>query len=241
MKTAPICIALAALAVTAACSSTPDPEQQINTTTPGGDPSLTHPFPLPGTVDVRHPGVDASTTGDASATDSATNDQDAPSNICCGGVLCGSVCRDLNHDNANCGSCGNACNPDQVCTGGTCTTCNTVCGGKCADLAHDYGNCGQCGNACLNGDVCDNGTCVKCPTKVCNGSCVDLTADNVNCGSCGTKCQASEKCTSGKCTPCAHTCNGVCTDLDNDPANCGACGNACASGDSCKSGSCVCM
>jgi len=180
--TAPICIALVALAVTAACSSTPDPEQQVNTTT-GGDPTTGLPLPRswPGHVDLRHPGPDAS-TADASTADAS---DDAPTNLCCGGVLCGSVCRDLNHDNANCGTCGNACNPDQVCTGGTCTTCNTVCSGKCADLAHDYGNCGACGNACLNGDVCDNGACVKCPTKVCNGSCVDLSADDVNCGSCG--------------------------------------------------------
>jgi hypothetical protein len=181
---------------------------------------------------------DAGVDVDASASDGSGNDG---ASLCCGGVLCGSVCRDLNSDQANCGSCGNACGADQACTGGSCVTCTTVCGGKCADLAHDYYNCGSCGNACLNGNVCSSGTCVTCPTTVCAGSCVDLTADNVNCGSCGNACLASAKCTAGSCVTCTSLCSGVCTDLQNDPANCGTCSSACPSGDSCNSGSCVCM
>jgi hypothetical protein len=180
------------------------------------------------------------TQGDAGVDASDTSSNDGPS-LCCGGVLCGSACRDLNSDHANCGSCGSACGADQVCTGGSCVTCATVCAGKCADLVHDYDNCGKCGNACLNGDVCSSGTCVTCPTKVCGGSCVDLTADNANCGSCGNKCLASESCTAGKCVTCTNLCGGVCTDLQNDAANCGTCSSACPPGDSCKSGSCVCM
>src|SRR5438445_10170085 len=109
----PICITFAALALTAACSSSEDPSQK-ETTTGNSTPGPSHGT-VPGTIDVRHPrGGDASTE-DGSTPDAST--ADAPSNQCCGGVLCGSACRDLNRDHANCGACVNACNADQVCTG----------------------------------------------------------------------------------------------------------------------------
>jgi hypothetical protein len=234
----PIRIALASLGIAAvwACSSSPDPQPPA-----AAGPQDLVPVP-PGTFQPRDASFrdTALPSEEASVVDAAA-DADGGSNVCCGGVLCGSACRDLNGDHANCGSCGNACSADQVCTGGTCVVCGTVCSGVCADLMHDYDNCGKCGNACLNGDVCSSGSCVTCPTKVCAGSCVDLTADNVNCGSCGNKCLASQSCTGGKCVTCTSLCGGNCTDLQNDPANCGACGSACAPGDSCKAGSCVCL
>ncbi|MFL5420377.1 MAG: hypothetical protein ACJ79Y_06370, partial [Myxococcales bacterium] len=73
-----------------------------------------------------------------------------------GSTACGEACVQLRTDNANCGSCGHACGPGEVCSNGTCaTTCIdplTACGAgttvACKDLRDDPSNCGTCGNVC---------------------------------------------------------------------------------------------
>jgi hypothetical protein len=76
------------------------------------------------------------------------------------------VCRDLNTDTANCGSCGRACAAGQVCSGGSCVvSCGaglTNCGGTCRDTQTDANHCGACGTACTfaNGvGACVAGRC----------------------------------------------------------------------------------
>jgi hypothetical protein len=80
-----------------------------------------------------------------------------------GSVDCGNGCVQLQQDQLNCGTCGNACAAGNVCSAGTCAlSCQaglTSCGGSCSDLQNDEANCGACGNACGAGSFCSAGTC----------------------------------------------------------------------------------
>jgi hypothetical protein len=185
-------------------------------------------------------GISEAGADTSSPAEAAADAGEGGSNLCCGGVLCGTSCIDLSGDIANCGSCGNACASSQFCAAGTCVTCGSVCAGACVDLATDDANCGTCGNACPASQACTGGSCAPC-ASLCAGACVDLSSDPFNCGSCGNACLASAVCTSGACVTCPSLCGGTCADLDDDPLNCGACGQSCPPGESCKSGSCVCQ
>ena len=157
----------------------------------------------------------------------------------CGPLTC--VNTSINRN--NCGSCGNACPADQICSDGQCTvrtahlrTCDaglTLCGLlTCVDTSTDRDNCGSCGNACSARQQCLNGVCIAVATQAnpcsavhltrCSGTCVDTTTDSLNCGSCGKQCVKGTTC-----------CNGACTDTTTDARNCGKCGQACNEGDSC--------
>jgi hypothetical protein len=131
---------------------------------------------------------------------------------------------DLQHDRANCGSCGMACAGDQVCCSGGCAarsanTANgckcsadnacqngtTCCGDACLNTRSDRANCGACGYACAAAQSC------------CNGVCVDMRTDPANCGRCGGACTANGP----------TCCNGICSDITRDGLNCGGCGRLC--------------
>lgn len=83
---------------------------------------------------------------------------------------CGGVCTSTVTDNANCGTCGNACPAGQACSDGVCSvTCAsplTTCSGSsaedayCADIESDRSNCGACGNACDPGLQCMDNLCI---------------------------------------------------------------------------------
>ncbi len=77
-------------------------------------------------------------------------------------------CAGLLIDRANCGSCGNACGPAEVCSGGQCVPgcqpdemlCNADGGtAYCADIQRDPAHCGCCTNACGTGVGCREGRC----------------------------------------------------------------------------------
>jgi stigma-specific protein Stig1 len=80
-----------------------------------------------------------------------------------GSTDCGAGCVNLLDDQANCGTCANACTAGNVCSGGGCAlTCGggaTLCGTKCADLQSDALHCGSCSNVCDPGMECVSGTC----------------------------------------------------------------------------------
>jgi hypothetical protein len=105
-----------------------------------------------------------------------------------GQTLCGAdagvdagqyYCASTSTDNANCGTCGHACDPLQLCAAGNCQdTClstqvecypdagTSIDGGPaqpyCADVKNDNDNCGMCGNVCpSNQPLCSGGICVS--------------------------------------------------------------------------------
>jgi len=100
----------------------------------------------------------------------------------CNGIYADGCETNLSRDSNNCGSCGHACGPNQVC-------CNSVCVDK-QSFQTDANNCGTCGHPCNPGEVC------------CSGSCANLLSDPKNCGSCQNPCHPGETCCSGSCISC---------------------------------------
>lgn len=66
-------------------------------------------------------------------------------------------------DPLNCGTCGHACEPGEICAQGTCELdCGggtTKCGSACVDTNTDEANCGECDKACAGGQNCVGGLC----------------------------------------------------------------------------------
>ena len=132
---------------------------------------------------------------------------------------------DLRSDVANCGQCGNVCEPGQQCfTESNVVACQckqgrTLCPARanmpasCVDTENDPRNCGACGYVCPfvpNAKaVCDRGRCGHAclpGTADCNGrdddGCeVDLNKDPRNCGGCGATCDVAigQPCVGGRC------------------------------------------
>jgi hypothetical protein len=161
----------------------------------------------------------------------------------------GLACVDLGVDRLNCGACGNACQGDSFCQGGTCvvgssggdggfvqdggtssncppgkSACQTATGLACVDLGFDRLNCGACGNACQGDSFCQGGTCVVGSSGGDGGFVQDG----------GT----SSNCPPGK-SACQTTTGLACVDLGFDRLNCGACGNACPADAYCQNATCV--
>jgi hypothetical protein len=163
-------------------------------------------------------------------------------------MSCNGSCLEIQSDPANCGSCGNACPANQVCSKGACGAgCAaglTKCGAACVDITGSQVNCGSCGNACPADQSCWQSACI-CPTgqDTCgaNGACVDVQANTSNCGKCGNACATGASCTGGSCAcPGAQiACSGKCVDPSSDKSNCGACGKTCSGSTSCLSGACL--
>ncbi len=85
---------------------------------------------------------------------------------------CGGACVALQSDAGDCGVCGVACTPPQVCADGACAdacpTGQALCDRGCHDLNSDPTACGACGNACGADQYCQSGTCYSPPPS---GSC----------------------------------------------------------------------
>lgn len=114
---------------------------------------------------------------------------------------------DLATDPANCGSCGNACDPDtETCAAGICCPVGFI------DLDPDVPGCETactdgCNTTCIvtGTETCD-GVDNDCDTKIDEG--FDTTTDPTNCGACGQLCHfanAAASCVNGTCVlgPCA--------------------------------------
>ena len=72
---------------------------------------------------------------------------------------CDGGCTWYETDRSACGACGNICDPQTTCAGGSCVPCaRSVCGNRCVDRLDDALNCGSCGHSCLGGN-CAFGVC----------------------------------------------------------------------------------
>jgi hypothetical protein len=117
---------------------------------------------------------------------------------------CGGTCVSLLDDSDNCGACGVACAPLELCSGGVrkCQAGIEVCDATCTDWMRDPDHCGSCTNACAPAELCSAGTCVAaCPegTTACARACVQLDGDVYHCGACGNACEPGERCRAGRC------------------------------------------
>ncbi|OJY15828.1 MAG: hypothetical protein BGO98_24490 [Myxococcales bacterium 68-20] len=141
----------------------------------------------------------------------------------CNGKIADGCEIDVLHDNANCGSCGNAC-PDGVsCIGGKCG-CPPgwlECNGGCVDPKNNDYHCGSCNHACSANAApgqcatpppntsyhCREGACgnlrcnegwIDCNDDISTLGCAsdgcEAPAGPENCGACGKKCGKDEVC-----------------------------------------------
>lgn len=132
--------------------------------------------------------------------------------FCCPARRPGGVpyCANLAQSAADCGACGDGCDPAQAdhCDGGQCI-------------------CGDEREACLG---TPESTC--CADSLVDVSCFDTTTDRFHCGACGNLCQGLERCENGACTRGA-ACDGGCA-----PGQV-CCDGACCSRSACLAGTCV--
>jgi Stigma-specific protein, Stig1 len=145
------------------------------------------------------------------------DDKDTKKSVCPPGtVLCGTVCRVVSIDPDNCGACGTACPPGQLCRGGVCgcPAGTTLCNGQCRVTSIDPDNCGACGTVCPPGHICRNGTCVDVCT--CGPACIaDGQTSSGSFGNIGSQVCIENlvaKCCRGKAVSGSCSCNnGVCS------------------------------
>jgi hypothetical protein len=144
-----------------------------------------------------------------------------PNELCCAGV-----CSNTQGDPLNCGACGRACAPGEVCGSGHCappTVCSVMlcdaglicCAGECVKPYNNRLDCGGCGISCrFEGASCLEGVCCpgdqpeaacrtpSCPEGLvlCASGCKNIDRDPDNCGACGAVCPASaRRCVAGLC------------------------------------------
>ena len=175
---------------------------------------------------------------------------------------------DLTNSPTNCGSCGNVCPNNTVCTSGKCACvsgyedCDGISSNGCeANLSTSNDNCGFCKNVCPQDRSCSKGTCTcpsnfaDCDGNPANGCESNLLLDIQNCGNCNSPCIESSTtttfCFSGSCTstPCESdrancdlkSATGCEVQL-NTNSNCASCGDKCEfpnSLSSCENSQCI--
>jgi hypothetical protein len=137
----------------------------------------------------------------------------------------------LESDPANCGQCGHACAPGQICWQGACGCAagQDVCDGRCVNLTSDSNNCGACGYSCNSApseaitwqcgvNVVPPGGTIACVNSKCQTTC-DTGRTDCNQDFCGDGCEIG---------------------IRDDAKNCGACNKACKDDQVCSNGNCLC-
>jgi hypothetical protein len=259
-----ITIAMAALAIAAACAKATQTPDCTNGQSACGDAcvDMSRDTLNCGKCNNACPGAQACVSGTCTAVCPSGKD------VMCGADAGKPTCVNTQSDNENCGSCGHQCAIGQVCAGGNCvdgcsspeTKCSPDGGAAyCANLKTDQQNCGACGKGCGVLETCIAGTCTGACTSgqtLCGGDgggqayCANLTSDNANCGACGTACTGTfVSCFDGGCSSecasfqklCTPTDGGApyCADTQSDNLNCGTCGKVCTNNTTCYSGICV--
>jgi len=248
---APLFVALLLGALVASCMSFSSGSAGGSGGSPGIDASGSGGFNTGGSTGSGGTSATGGSTGSGGTVGTGGTPGTGGSPCASGTLQCSGTCITPTTDNANCGSCGNACSSDKTCQSGSCacTTGRVQCTGSttCIDTTSDSANCGGCGKACATGQVCSDGSCATtCATgtSACSGACVNLQTDIDHCGTCTTACSAAnnQTCTAGACVCVSGqtSCSGTCKNLQTDAANCGTCGKACATGQTCTAGACAC-
>jgi hypothetical protein len=134
-------------------------------------------------------------------------------------------------DPKNCGGCGIACDPGEICWQGACGCPNgfTTCGSDCKNLKSDDSACGSCDGKC-------EAPALDSPAWTCGpGVQPPQTTWGCSAGGCTITCKDSY----GNCNDnmCADGCE---SDLRSDAKNCGQCGHACNANQECLHGTCIC-
>ena len=109
--------------------------------------------------------------------DIPSDDANTP-NVICGlyQLLCEGQCTNYTVDALHCGSCGNQCSNDQVCSGGVCTTgicagSESACNGTCVNLQTHSQHCGACDSPCPDTQQCVSGMCAAAILNGFDGTC----------------------------------------------------------------------
>ena len=174
----------------------------------------------------------------------------APPATCSGPdqVSCGATCAILKTDDANCGTCANACPADKACAASACYPKN------CAGAACDPSSvCFEAlcvekacvGVVCPSGQVCSQGGCTCAADRLsCSGQCVDPKLDDLNCGGCGRACAPGQACADGVCFE--RNCTGEVCDpssvcFQSQCTERACVGVQCAGGQTCAGGACGCF
>ncbi|MDX9719879.1 MAG: hypothetical protein RBU37_03965 [Myxococcota bacterium] len=190
------------------------------------------------------------------------------SEVCSGSAECcnDTYCADLSRDRENCGTCGQACGEDQLCSDYQCVCADSgskLCGEVCIDIMQDVNNCGDCNKKCSTfrgTSSCNAGVCTMdcnegygdCDLDPDNGCEANLNTSLDHCGGCNQFCSnynAVAQCNAGECR---LTCNGNAGDCDEDTStgceadftgdlfNCGGCNQACPDNTMCMDSVCMC-
>ena len=164
----------------------------------------------------------------------------------------GSCETELTTDDNNCGACGAACQPGEVCIDAACTFIGgvTVCTDQeVSQLQSCFANCNSasdpltCSLNCLAQVSSACATAVQQLSLCATGSgCPLSNATDVFSQCVFQNCPDEWETALGEhvpgCPAGQTNCNGQCIDLNSDINNCGQCGNACPSGQQCNAGSC---
>lgn len=157
----------------------------------------------------------------------------------CNGVIEDGCEAHLGRDEANCGACGNACKPGEVCWRAVCgcppgyTQCASPFGGDdvCVRLDNDARNCGACNLHCGEAAEDAGPPAWPCGPGVTPHKWGPICEDS----SCTFNCtEGFQNCNDDLCG------DGCETDLESDPKNCGACGHQCLPEQGCIKGKCEC-
>lgn len=166
----------------------------------------------------------------------------------CGGgyLLCDLACADPITDPQNCGSCGLACEQDEVCNMGFCQPEPQA--GSLARVAppetYSQAFIQPTGRVRTFSDDDEElcGGSLQGGLARCGDACINTWTDRSHCGWCFNACPAGMSCRSGACTsecPAGLTnCDGRCVNIQVIRRHCGACNRACASGEVCDGGEC---
>jgi hypothetical protein len=140
-------------------------------------------------------------------------------------VMCAQGCTNIKVDAQNCGSCGHACETDEACVNGSCTSASSICTsssqkycmGSCVDVKSNPTYCGDCNTKCKDNESCKDGNCVVgCANNytLCDGVCYNLLRDAEHCGDCDNACGSNMFCIGGGCK-----CQNGYFDCNNNPGD----------------------